>query len=1105
MPIVVSCRSCGHQLQAPEQLAGRAARCPACLAVVQVPLASPPAGDPLVAAPQPNQASGPPPPWSQPSIWMPLVVGGGLCLFLMAAALLMSGLRKPRHADPIVVAGADAPAEQPAVQQEPAPTSAGEPSRPLDAAPVERRPTIIGPSGRPDEPDDLDDGTAGVQAGDSRRMTPVSPKNPGAVTIARWHVEADPPAVPVRFSQEADIRLGVPGKVGTGAVLYPYVPSPIVAVGNITAGREAWDVWDLSSMTKLAGLKGRFPSTTVAISPDGAYIAAYGGFGFDRKILVWDVKRNKALGQLDGRPSREVLAFSSPDRLVSGVHDDRLILWHLPSGQEERELPLPPFHNGKSLAFSPGGRYLTVVDGERLRLYELDSGETAGEMVLPDSFDTRGIAFSPDGTQLAGLFDSREDQTLIAWDMESGDAVETIHVGPRGAGREYTGRALEWFPDCNRWLVLGRTIVDRRLGRAVWRLPNSESTTPAAPRVVLDDERLMVIAGPPEARVLTGYQLPREEIAAAARAVESGGELAVTGMPPLKPADWSTARKVALDAASKWQVSADPLPSAEALLPAQPLRLKTEDGVLKSVRLARPDAAQALVMNAARVQTRPSGTDSLFPPDGPDWPPEAEDFFSGLPPELAARLPPELAARIGGGRRPAGVETEVPFWLDRYDLRTGERQASVNIPFRCELVSFSPDASHALLRSIEDEDFFDRPDRVDVLRLADASYIAGWRPYDHEAAEHQEVTWAAFVNADHVLTMNHQKKLVLWKLPECQAVYVMEGAGQPALTPNHKYLAVYADKAYRFFDALTGDARGELAFDSPPAAAAFHPAGRRLALAASAGLGSRITCLELASGKVEHELVLPSRPRSMHWCGNDHLLIDNAALVDLGLGAVVWSYHLSRGLHVADSPDGRHWFAAALPSGPRGLHLRAARLPEPGLASKLAGARFCVQPGATLSLAITLPVVPGKPNLADQVRRNVTEQLAKKGIHVADRAPVVLELTMTHARTGQTLEYDVHGLSLEGRGGKVRVEGQKITCAMVVADGGKPVWKAEAVVTNDITFSNLNEGESVEAHLNRMMWEAAAGYLLNLLPPTRVLAGATAAGLDRSDLAALAP
>ncbi|MEX2119916.1 MAG: hypothetical protein WD847_10015 [Pirellulales bacterium] len=1052
MPIVVVCPSCGHQLRAGNELAGRAALCPACRSVLSVP-SQPGAWDPFAtpASPTtPNRLDVPPAsgPQARHPVWLLPVVLGGSCVFLLAAALLTSSLRKAGH---VAAARADQPG---AAKRDP-------------LRPDLRRPQPAGAAaGQPAAPP----GSAG-------RVAPA--RDPAPIV---WKVEVDPPASPILIEPQAAIRLVAPGKVGLGAVLYPDVPSSIIALGNITEiGGGMWEIWDLSSMTRSARLKGRLPSKMAAISPDGAYVAAATGFP-ENKVLIWDVKSNEPLGEVEVGPFPEILAFPSPIRLVTG--GDVVTLWRLPDGEVERDIKLPRLRDREALAFSPGGRYLAVASEKTVWVYDLDSGGLVGQLPGADG-KAAGIAFSPDGLELAALFERFDNEKVICWDVESGRVVAEVDLGSEVTSRtpsgDYRGRALEWFPDRKRWLAYGRFVIDRRIGKTVWSLPSD--AVPAGPRVVIDDERLMLASGS-NMGALTAYNLPQQQIAAASTVIESGGQLADIGMPPLTVADWTSVVKVPLNAAVVWRAAPDPLASSGQRLLARPVPIRAEGGSVEAVMVARADLAQALVMVASR--------------------PAAHD------------------RKHAEGNRAAGM----PVRLDRYDLRTGRRRGALELPHHAELVSLSPDGAQALVRTADETNRFNvfsqQDDRLDVYRLDDSAHLCGWRPYRNQPGsgptgeswhemKDQKVTEALFVGSSHVLTLNEPKTLVLWKLPECRAVYMMQGAELPSLSPNHKHLAVYAHNGYRFFDSLTGEPVGNLPLGNLPlgsraAAAAFHPAGRRFAVVSPFNAGARISCWDIDQGQLERAFLVPQQARQVEWCGDSHLLLDNAWLVDIALGAVMWKYELAQGRHLRQRPDGRHWFVSGPPPGGGPSFLRAATVPGAAELAAVADARLCVAPGSTLRLSLKLQTPPGRPGFTEEVRQRIVDQLAESGIQVVTgQAPVVLELSMMQVHTGETREYVISRSVAGIRGKTVTVPLQQVECRIVVLHDGKPVWEGGTTCTNEVWRAKLEQGESPEARLAKEMWDAAARYFLDLVPPTRVFAGGSADGLGSSDLAAALP
>lgn len=68
---------------------------------------------------------------------------------------------------------------------------------------------------------------------------------------------------------------------------------------------------------------------------------------------------------------------------------------------------------------------------------------------------------------------------------------------------------------------------------------------------------------------------------------------------------------------------------------------------------------------------------------------------------------------------------------------------------------------------------------------------------------------------------------------------------------------------------------------------------------------------------------------TMHWCGKDHVLIDNMMLVDIRRQLPVWTHSIRRGLNCMLAPDDQHWYVSVPDRGGRGeLKLRSVDLPD---------------------------------------------------------------------------------------------------------------------------------------------------------------------------------
>lgn len=1103
MPIAITCDFCGKRYAAKDELAGRTVSCAGCKAPIRVPVPNAMAvDDPLGTDPAMASAAWDTPEATKPNAWqspafVAMVIGGGL-LLLIGLTVGFSLLLGKKAAQQIPVAGGAPPFG--GNQQPGGGFPQGQPGQPA-FNPNQQLPNAGQPdpnAGQPDPNAGMPGGAGVPQAipgfGDPPDVPGVQPPRPekkqtkpepmkragpmfgqdqgGAVVD--WGVKVDPPAEAFQIDITQPVNIRVPNKGTEGAVIYPDVPSPFLAIGNTASGREVWEIWDLRTRTKASTIKGKLPSDKAAMSPDGLFVAAHNG----DSIQVWDVKANKPLGAFRCNVFLNVLAFPSAKRMVGSGEGDNLSIWSIPSGDPERDLQLPAWHQKESLAFSPGGNYLAVVaddNHERLvQFFSLETGMRVGVLPAPapehGHLDCQGLAFSPDGEELAGLFGAWDHSYLIVWELKDGSRVVEHEFQPQLKDKckvdpWFKGRTLEWFPDKKRWLAYGKAIIDRQVGGPVWVMEDTPDRVPAAPRVVLDDQRIMVVATSKDQVSLEAYELPKDLIASAAEIVAAGGLEIDARLPKLTAADWSASRDFALAGSTAWKAQPDPAPTNAKRLLERPIVIKGGAGAIKSVMASRGNGATAVAL------------------------------VQGAQP--AAAFP---------GARPKGKDAnkaaEAPAWLQACDLAAGKQTTTTNLPYDADLMGVSPGGTQALVRMKEGEN------RLDIWSLADGGHHLGWRPYASEEANKQKITHANFVDDEHVYTINSDHKLALWKLPECRALYSIAGCTQVAVSPNGKYLAIHDGQSFRLFEARGGELCADLSVEGITQALAFHPDGQRVAIVGWRGADTWLTVRSMQDGEVSDQFPLPRATTSVGWTSSNHLLIENLWLVDVAHKMVVWRYDAPGCTHLGNAPDARQWFATSSQSGMQSMTLGAAELPDPNVVAKLANAKlepeFLLQPGASISLVINVQGTPNRPTLAQDVRQQVEAALAKNNITVAANQPLTLQLSMTQGATGENLEFEVRQFGAGFNRQTVTVPGMKIDCKAQILQTATSVWEANWLASNNSFgfFLQLREGETVQTHLNNQMYDSAANFFLSFAPPSYVFTKQSTDGLGNSTLVA---
>ena len=922
-----------------------------------------------------------------------------------------------------------------------------------------------------------------------------------------WSVQPDPQPTLVVIEPSRKIVLKIPSDWhGKTSVLFPLVPSTVVSVGDNTFPKSSRDIWDLATNTKLGSMKGMtFTSDMMALSPDGMYLAA----AFQGNVDVWDVKAKKSLGPLTvGKDAWliQFLAFTRPDRLLAVGLGGQAKFLKIPSGEVASEFKLGAAVDATNCSISPNGRYLLSRSSGRhetteLELRDLDEGGVAGHITITAEtkeriqYELLHAAFSPKGDELAGLFEESwsHDLKLVVWSMNDGNEVETITLSRKMVEAlnvkwwaKYT--PLVWFPSGQRWLVKGHGVVDRSAKNFIHRVPTSEVEIEGSRRMLTDTIVSVVDGGRGNASLL-GHTLNEGELAKTAESVQLGG-LPVDGqLPPLTKPDWSSIEDVTYaDRDGNWTVTPDPAPAPAERLLMRGMPLRQGKGDVRQVMVARADSARMF----ARV------TDGEVPQ--------------------------------GGWKPPFAKET----WIDVYDLAARKPIHKFPMPQPCEIVSVSSEGTRVLMKTNE------AVGRVDVY-ADDGKHVCGWRPYQDEANENRrEVVGAAFIDANHLATVNAGNKLVMWELPQCKAIYGIENAALPSLTQGTKYLTFADTKTYDFRDALTGKSCGEIRIEDGQgiSSVAFHPNGERLAILLDDAGSLFLLDVDLKTGQASNPIPVPpdtgpvhpdaqadymfalnrmkmqnerlargwrggnralAATMPMHWCGDDHVLLNNYRLFDVKQKLIVWQYLLPVGAHISNSTDGRHWYVTTKSikgSGPP--FLVAQSMPDKLAMKEVAGRNlepnYLLAPGKSVSVQFKLIAPPNKNGFVDEVRLAVLKALADNNVAVSDGQPMTLTLFM-EKKTGQSMQYQS-----QKTGEVQQVQKEFVRCAAYLESGGTKHWEVSSESSNALWSVQYRSDKSLAAALAEGMWAGPSTYFQTLAFPRYIFDKVSAQGLGVSSL-----
>ena len=810
--------------------------------------------------------------------------------------------------------------------------------------------------------------------------SPLTAANKGVV---HWDAKPDPcdPGEPIQITAkypvplQDDVRIHMPTLPSAYALL--------VVGRGLRGGCMAIDLTRAKPKGTIESREFQDKPEANAMSPNAKWVTDSDFFG--KSLRFWDLEKGAPHKQvaLGDRGQIRGVQFVDNDRAVivrELVRDVEVVVVSASEAKVESTASLALDVNMDfQVSVSPGGRQLALVTDKQLLIYSLRGRKLAeynlgpfGGAVFPK---LQGMAFRHDGKYLAAAWRDRENRRrFICWDMSSGRAmVDTVEESiPVASGDEinreivniqmnHLSNAVTWLTDGNTLFIDGFAFVDVVTGRTIGRLPG----VAAGPVYGQDSKRLIfpiggVAFGP--RRQLFSYKIPLEELNQTRTELRTTGTISSgESQGRITKADYSRTKKVSVPNVSvPWQVDLKPTD-----LPPAMTGIRSEDVGLTAVK----------------------GKIGVSPVVG----------FSFLNAGKAS--------------------------IKSYDVSTGTMIGSAVVPNDMELIDVSADGKMALSGKRVDvaltgirkhQNKVSGWQQVAVWLLAPEKRILAWEPYGQESyPEYRVATGCYFVGRRYALTANYEGKLVLWKFPDCKAIYQIEDFGQIlAASSDMRYVFGWQKETdvIRVGDVRSGETVGELHTDEKLVnvhAVAVSPDAERV-VAIVTKRGKTLVEWDLRDGEKKREFALPdyilAEASSVAYTDSSHALVAGKYLVALEKKATLWRYSFGDAKHLMQRPGNGYWFVAGANS-PRGVELRSVTLPH-AAATSLADQvslqdQTVLRPGMTIRLNVNVTV----PKL-NEARNLIEKSLVTQGFKLNQNADLILDYRAVERETGETTEYE---------------------------------------------------------------------------------------------------
>ncbi|HEX4461242.1 MAG TPA: hypothetical protein VIA18_24850, partial [Polyangia bacterium] len=587
-------------------------------------------------------------------------------------------------------------------------------------------------------------------------------------------------------------------------------------------GETGVELWDPASGTGHPISDGKIAYGSIAIAPDGKWVAAVardgsldvwslpggerkrladatnavrtvdfgaGGTlvsgGTDRKVRVWDVAAgtSKLLGKQDGPIMR--VAFAPDGKTIVSADERHVVKVWSDDGQGAKATHtfLGRGEQTPAWAFSSDGKMARAAGGGIVQLVDLKSGNV--RTLRGHAAQLTALAFLPDGKR---LITASDDQVVRVWDTNTGEnvtlrghasAITTLTVAPDG--RHFaTGSADKTV---RLWSV-------PRVTRAV-KVPDSELYS-----VVFSPDGKRIVAGGVgglvtlcdvetlDCRPLVGH---RDDVMGLVFSSD-GSKLATAS-------DDETVRV--------WDVNgADP--SSHTKGDGTASRVFVADAASDAIAFSPDGARIAFAASARKLVVAELNTSELHTLDTQNM----------------ARYRVEFSP--DGDKVVAADGSDAVVW----DWKTGAVQRLVGHSLRVRRAFFSPDGK--LVATVSDDG------NVGLWRLADGSkrFLRGHT---------NMVMWASFSpDGKKIATSSFDGSVRVWSTSDGQMLLTLQGRRAAVyrvlFSPDGKRLASGGEDAtVHLWDATTGDGYVVRGFERPVRDLAWSPDGKRLAAVASDG------------------------------------------------------------------------------------------------------------------------------------------------------------------------------------------------------------------------------------------------------------------------------